>query len=351
MWPRARYLEEWERHAIDDPVASRPAHVLRLFRELAQLQGTASTDVGSLPLPVCGEDERLIVVSYRAAQDNVHGFAAIFQHVAGALAIGWATGRKVVEHSEDLDDSWVRAPRNACNGRGVGIGCYFRPLADCVYAPSADSRGRAEQGNESVRFVAPPRAHANGSGVVDPTIGTLVWPGEELLPDTLSQVVAAPQNVLHVPGHAAPRSVFIEATSGGRECAPRWFREASAAFHAQQLLKGINAGASPSVASDASWFAAFEDYLFRPLRSTLEADFPTDDGAGRLHGGPQARQAARLVAQVREHKLPVGIHVRLGDTRIVTYRRYAAKQFAARKHNEFAHTTHVDLHRCQNISV
>ena len=105
--------------SVADPGASAASAVAAQY--LRRLQHPAQCDTA-----------RLLVFTYE--ESSIHGFAVMFQHLAGALLVALATNRTLVEvHPSGAEaDAWPRAPPVSCHGRLFG--CYFEPLSSCGFA-------------------------------------------------------------------------------------------------------------------------------------------------------------------------------------------------------------------------
>jgi len=140
---------------------------LQVHSELQSLQFPETTISSSLPTATsstfCNDPYRSFLVLELGNEEQINGFAAIFQFAASALAIAHALNRTLVEiiprdnppvnyNQEDFiprainylslanqrtNDAWTRAPSAACGGRKLS--CFFEPISACAFYPSIDS--------------------------------------------------------------------------------------------------------------------------------------------------------------------------------------------------------------------
>ena len=140
----------------------------QVHSELQSLQFPETTTSSSPLLTAtsstfCNDPYRSFLVLELGNEEQINGFAAIFQFAASALAIAHALNRTLVEiiprdnppvnyNQEDFiprainylslsnlrtNDPWTRAPSASCGGRKLS--CFFEPISACAFYPSIDS--------------------------------------------------------------------------------------------------------------------------------------------------------------------------------------------------------------------
>lgn len=320
-------------------LGSVPPPVARLHAELTKSQLH----------PDCTHDARRFLVFSYGAEQAVNGFAAMFQAYAGALALGHATGRTLVEllppplvpagaggapnasgcpyssrqsavDAWEANDPWRRAPPHAC--RGAKMGCFFAPHAGCAATgATAGALPRFDFAAELRRLGrsgSPPHRKLPGGGGDGNSGGAGEAVGGGSLPApraSKKKLGAAGARAVVVDSIAAVRPALLAATRG--DFAPDWFRSAAAEWAcgpcAPAGWAAVHGGApgcgpadaaaledhcaaycpaGPDRAWRALWFPALEAWLFRPGAAIANATAAAVakltaplGGAGDLAGG------------------------------------------------------------------
>jgi len=243
-------------HAPDGQDARSLEPAKRLFAHLDSSQHSAD----------CAHRGRSFLLFEYGLEAEINGFGAMFQFLAGALALAQATNRTLVESvASDAtwrQDAWQRAPEQECGG--MKLGCYLRPLSSCLFTGSV-----------------PSVTH------LDP-----------LLAPQAARIVRIREIALYA-------ASLRRATEG--DFAPPYWRSPSwcAAW------PGL-AGATPAECWRVLWFPFLQRWLFRPLSdSTLmrsvAASAECDENAVAGACG----------------RFAVGLHVRRGDTLHLPWRYHA----------------------------
>jgi hypothetical protein len=226
-------------------------------------------------------------------EEQINGFAAIFQFAASAMAIAHALNRTLVEilpsnnlpmnHQHDdfmqqviryislanqrRNDPWTRAPAAVCGGRKLS--CFFESISACAFYPSAYSP-----------FHKIPLLDASSIS---------------------SSLAQGHVRILRINSISNSRPLVMAATSG--DFAPMWAKEYSSCNVNTDSFSTTNSFSSCQV---PQWFPAIQSFMFKPLfriRKLLGED---------------------VIKSMWKTKNPsFGVHIRRGDAVMLDWRSHA----------------------------
>jgi len=272
---------------------------LQVHSELYRLQfpDTAS----SPPLPsttssFCNDPNRSFLVLEFGNEEQINGFAAIFQFAASAMAIAHALNRTLVEilpsnnlpmnHQHDdfmqqviryislanqrRNDPWTRAPAAVCGGRKLS--CFFESISACAFYPSIYS---------PIDKIPLLDASSISSAIAQGHV-----------------------RILRINSISNSRPLVMAATSG--DFAPMWAREYNSC---NVNSDSFSTTRSFSYCQVPQWFPAIQSFMFKPLfriRNVLGKDF---------------------IESMWKTKNPsFGVHVRRGDAVMLDWRSHATAE-------------------------
>lgn len=216
--------------------------------------------------------QRYLVFQYDF-EDDINGFAAIFQFLAAALSLAHALNRTLVEAVPSYSagrvvgtghDRWLRAPHAVC--AGLKHGCYFEHLSSCVWS----------------------------------------GPVKQLpLYDPAQPIMYAEALAVRMERIATYKPIMVNLTNG--HYAPQYWKDTTWCKDWQ----GLQDSASPCWS--VLWYPALQAWLYRPRHAVLA---PVLQAVG--------------AEQEEDVAFDVGIHVRRGDSLNLNWRTHAGSPEYAR---------------------
>ena len=222
-------------------------HTLTVHSELYSLQFPTSFTTSD---SFCNDPNRSFLVLELGKEEQINGFAAIFQFAASALAIAHALNRTLVEiipeissvtlsndnfiekatefiyHSNKHDsDPWTRSPTGACAGRKLS--CFFEPISACAFYPS-------------VLFPIDKIPILNASSI-------------------LTAQLQRNQRIVRINSISKSRPLILAATRG--DFSPLWVRE----LNNCQMVNSTSSLLLHSPCRVPQWFPAVQSFLFKPV--------------------------------------------------------------------------------------
>jgi hypothetical protein len=273
----------------------------RVHSELYRLQFPDT--VSSPPLPsstssFCNDPNRSFLVLEFGNEEQINGFAAIFQFAASAMAIAHALNRTLVEilpsknlpmnhqHADFIqqstryislanqrrNDPWTRAPAAVCGGRKLS--CFFESISACAFYPSIYS---------PIHKIPLLDASSISSAIAQGLV-----------------------RILRINSISDSRPLVMAATRGN--LAPNWAKEYSSCNVNTDTFSTTRSFSSCQV---PRWFPAIQSFMFKPLfriRQLLGED---------------------VIKSMWKTGIPsFGVHIRRGDAVMLDWRSHAtAKEY------------------------
>jgi len=244
----------------------------------------------------CNDPNRSFLVLEFGNEEQINGFAAIFQFAASAMAIAHALNRTLVEilpsnnlpmnHQHDdfmqqviryislakqrNNDPWTRAPAAVCGGRKLS--CFFESISACAFYPSTYSP------IDKIQLLdASSISSANAQGHV---------------------------RILRINSISNSLPLVMAATRG--DYAPMWAKEYSSCNVNTDSFSVTRSFSSCRV---RQWFPAIQSFMFKPLfriRKLLGED---------------------IIESMWKTRTPsFGVHIRRGDAVMLDWRSHATAE-------------------------